>query len=154
MESKKYVAEQFLAHAGKKGMKWGFTFGKPNGKRTAEEMREATIAAFGWGSPQVKTYSQNGQRYTEEHLYETVMSKGLFSGTDRTRTEEHNLSIGKGSTYVTYTHYRDIGIVERTINKAKKFISKLFSKKKPKVNTTGAVSAVKTGKKSRVRGNR
>lgn len=32
---------EYLAHAGKKGMKWGYTDGVRNGKRTAEEIEEA-----------------------------------------------------------------------------------------------------------------
>lgn len=32
-----------LSHSGKKGMKWGYNDGKPNGKRTAEEDTDRTI---------------------------------------------------------------------------------------------------------------
>lgn len=35
MNLQKHYEEHYLSHAGKKGMKWGYTDGSPNGKRTA-----------------------------------------------------------------------------------------------------------------------
>lgn len=63
MEYRIKRSSDYLAHAGKKGMKWGYTDGKKNGKRTAEDVVNELADSIGYKASYVEEVRQLGLKY-------------------------------------------------------------------------------------------
>lgn len=118
-------SSNYLSHKGKKGMKWGYTDGEPNGKRTAGEDDELIIdedtrvsimdgKAY-FSQPDGSWKSKDGDVYIEKK------GKSLFSKKYKS-TKGANLDTPRTTTVM------EIGKLEQWANKAEKASNK-FAKK-------------------------
>lgn len=103
--------DEVLAHAGKKGMKWGFNDGQKNGKRTADTTLDDL-------SPSER--AKRRERYNDEILVKNVLArqeakKAIARAKRRTKIENA------------------INFVPRTIDKKTKKVQKNVKKKAMKV---------------------
>lgn len=103
--------DESLAHAGKKGMKWGFNDGQKNGKRTADTALDDL-------SPLER--AKRRERYNDEILVKNVLArqeakKAIARAKRRTKIENA------------------INFIPRTINKETKKVQKNVKKKAMKV---------------------
>lgn len=117
-----------LLHSGKKGMKWGYNDGVPNGKRTAgEEENSLTVTddtevmirdgKFYFSQPDGTYQTVSGDTYEERDVDDWLSS--TFESTTAA-----NLSTRKKKTV------KNVGKIERGfknfINKGSEFLDKLF----------------------------
>lgn len=93
---------EYLAHAGKAGMKWGYNHGKRNGKRTAEEIKEeANEAASNFAKTTIDGIMN---RTLENHtIYQERGSRTIVPMS--IKTQHYYMDLGKK--YVTrYSNHR------------------------------------------------
>lgn len=117
----------YLAHAGKKGMKWGYSDGKKNGKRTAEEETKDTVVDG-------KKYMIDDSKVWEKQsggedgygTYTHKNSDGSYSTLKRNKSDEWFSSTETMIGAFGKTTIKDIGKFEQYTEKAKKWLSKLF----------------------------
>lgn len=140
-----------LYHAGKKGMKWGFNFGRKNGKRTAEEelaehLRQQRLANMerrhGGTNQPAPTTTPNRATTTTVRSNKTQNTDKLFSKT--TTTTEHAIVDRQRVTY--HTTIKEIGKLEREMNKAKSWLNSLF--KKPSKTSSADSASYKNKQKA------
>lgn len=114
-----------LSHAGKKGMKWGYNDGEPNGKRTAGEEDEEDL---GLTTIDGKLYARD----SKGRLYRNYIGKDGVEVKEYAKVKNSNRLIGGKSTKsystspgVKYTTY-ERGKIEQAVNKGRKIIDDFF----------------------------
>lgn len=135
MEYRVKRSADYLAHAGKKGMKWGYSDGKKNGKRTAEDVVNEIADSIG---------------YKKEYV-EEVRQLGLKYGFDSTQFKSELWNLSEGDTDAAY----DIRAkLEGTMSAKDKIKDKLGVDERNRMNESAKnvkkVAADKNSTKNRV----
>ena len=117
-----------IAHKGTKGMKWGYTDGKPNGKRkAAKEDKEGAETTVKEGN---KTIIKKGNKTTIIEDYD-----GWLNETIRTKKEMSvNFDNKKGGDTVRYETIIRRGKISRAVESGKKKIKNFFKSGKKAVS--------------------
>lgn len=90
--------DDYLAHAGKKGMKWGFNDGRRNGRRTAEEILEDLRDGAGEIADDVRKIGYKSSQKVDDTLYrERLNRNGLADRYGSTLLKYGLNKIGKGT---------------------------------------------------------
>lgn len=118
------LTSETICHKGVKGMKWGYTDGEPNGKRTAQVIKEG-----------------NKTTIIEDH-------DGWLDETIR-RKKEMSVNFGnkKGGDTVRYETIIRRGKISRAVDSGKKKIQSFFKSSKKSISKLSK-SAVSKGKKA------
>lgn len=148
------IYHPYLAHKGKKGMKWGYNDGKKNGKRTAGDEESMIFTKEG---------DKNHTYYTEEgmdgygtyndlsgkHSVKVIKGDSFFSNTE---TKESHFRSGSTAIDRTTT-IKEIGTFEQSITKAKRWIDSLFDTKTTTItgiNISSNPSTITTREKGKI----
>lgn len=117
------LSSETICHKGVKGMKWGYTDGEPNGKRTAKVIEDG-----------------NKTTIIEDH-------DGWFDETIR-RKKEMSVNFGdkKGGDTVRYETIIRRGKISRAVESGKKKIKNFFKSGKKSISKVSK-SAISKGKK-------
>lgn len=90
--------DDHLAHAGKKGMKWGFNDGRRNGRRTAEEILEGLRNGTEEVADGIKTIGYKASQKVDETRYKSRLKRnGLADRYGSTLLKYGINKIGKGT---------------------------------------------------------
>lgn len=112
-----------LSHAGKKGMKWGYNDGEPNGKRTALAWDEYEYEGEIYKKTEGNTMGDRTMYYDKDGNphYNKYNKNKVGSSTSKIYTHKKN---SKGKTKYIYEH--SIGKADQAINKGRRWFDDLF----------------------------
>ena len=118
----------YLAHAGKKGMKWGFNDGKKNGKRTAEEedTKDTVVDGKKYMIEDSKVWEKKSGSEDGYGTYTHKNSDGSYSTLERNKSDEWFSSTKTLVGAFGKTTIKEIGKFEQYTDKAKNWLSNLF----------------------------
>ena len=134
------MTDYYLSHAGKKGMKWGYTKGSPNGNRTAltpEELAKLARqtgenAASGIGTVAANTKFRYSGRLTSSREIRSSTS-GRFSNT--LSIGKVDLSINRGKSWLSNNANKAKSAARQTVNKGRDYVNNvMFPTKRTVVN--------------------
>lgn len=90
--------DDYLAHAGKKGMKWGYNDGQRNGRRTAEEILEDLRDGAGEVVDGVKTIGYKSSQKVDDTRYRARLNRNGLADRYGSTILKYGLNkIGKGT---------------------------------------------------------
>lgn len=117
----------YLSHAGKKGMKWGYNDGEPNGKRTAGEENDEDL---GLTTIDGKLYARD----SKGRLYRNHIGKDGVEVKEYLKVKNSNKLISSKNTKaystkpgVKYTTY-ERGKLDQWVSSGRKIIDDFFEK--------------------------
>lgn len=134
------MTDYYLSHAGKKGMKWGYTKGSPNGNRmalTPEELarlaeQTGQDAASGVGAVVSNTNFRRGTGILSSRTTRSSTS-GRFSNT--ITVGKSTLAINKGKNWLSSNANKAKSAAQQTVNRGRDYINNvMFPTKRTVVN--------------------
>ena len=124
-----------IAHKGTKGMKWGYTDGKPNGKRTAKVDEEGAETTVKEGN---KTIIKKGNKTTIIEDYDGWLDENIHTKKEMSA----NFGDKKGGDTIRYETIIRRGKITRAVESGKKKIKNFFKSGKKAISkfSKGVVS--------------
>lgn len=129
------LSSETICHKGTKGMKWGYTDGKPNGKRTAKVDEEGAETTVKEGN---KTIIKKGNKTTIIEDYDGWLDENIHT------KKEMSVNFGdkKGGDTIRYETIIRRGKITRAVESGKKKIKNFFKSGKKAISkfSKGVVS--------------